>query len=117
MAKNPQPGDLRARMTFAERQAVSDGYGNEVGAFVDQFTVWARIMPLRAGEDVMAGRLTGTQPVIITVRQTEATRRIAAEWRATDARTGLVYAITGPPTDPDNRRAWLDIVAATGRAA
>lgn len=63
-----------------------DGYGNEVLNFIDRFTVWARMMPLKGGETVMAGRLAGRQPYVANVLSSMDTRKITTDWRAVDAR-------------------------------
>jgi SPP1 family predicted phage head-tail adaptor len=117
MNGKPMPaGELREKITFAERAAVSDGGGGVEGDFSDQFTVAARIRPLKGGEEVLASRLQGTQPVIITVRYSLDTSQIAPDWRATDARKGTVYAIKSI-MNTDERRRYLDILATAGVAA
>ena len=94
-------GTLRERVTFEKRnEPVDDGYGNVLEAWGDSFTVAARIMPLKSGEEVIASRLAGRQPVLITVRRSIATLGLTTECRATDARTGTVYNIrTVTPTE------------------
>ncbi|WP_341989761.1 phage head closure protein [Azorhizobium sp. AG788] len=111
-------GDLNRRMRFEARAVVADdGYGNTEGAWTEQFTIAAKVKPLRGGESVLAMRLSGTQPVVMTVRQSAQTRAIRADWRAVDAHSGEVFALTSPPTDMDGTRAWLDILATSGIAA
>ncbi|MFG1432346.1 head-tail adaptor protein [Xanthobacter sp. V2C-8] len=112
-------GQLNRRLTFQARVALhgGDGAGNFEAAWVDQFTVSARVQPRFGGEAVLASRLTGTQPVTITVRRSTSTRRIAADWRAIDARDGAVYALTSPAMDPAEDGAWLEMMATAGRAA
>lgn len=109
-------GSLRERITFDARAVTDDGYGNPVsGDFTEQFTVWGRVRPLKGGETVLASRLAGTQPVIITVRDTSDTREITSAWRA---RVGSVtYALTSPPANMDERRQYFDILATVGIAA
>jgi len=76
-------GQLRDRITFEERRdQADDGFGNVLTAFEEQFTVWARKQYLRGGENVMASRLEGNQPVVITVRRSSDTLRITTDWRA-----------------------------------
>lgn len=112
-------GDLRSRVTFAQRAATSDGYGNALGDWADQFTVAARIQPRLGGEAVLAARLQGTQPVTIRVRQSSQTREIDATWRAIDARKGTVFNIRSV-VDPYEHTAehgrWIDILAEAGVA-
>lgn len=109
-------GELRERVTFAKRETVDDGYGNVVGDFVDQFSTWARVTPMRGGETVMAARLAGRQPVAIKVRYTAETMAIAPDWRAKNAVTGEEYAVHSI-ANMDERRAYLTIMAEAGVAA
>jgi SPP1 family predicted phage head-tail adaptor len=109
------PGELRSRIALQVRSNHDDGYGNEVtGPFETQAEVWAKFHFLRGGEEVMAGRLAGKQPAIITVRQSAATRAITTAWRilTKDGEAWNIRAIT----DPDNKRAWFEILAEKGVA-
>lgn len=113
-------GALRAKLTFQSRGDVTDGWGGTVpgGAFTDQFTVSAALRPLRGSEAVMAARLQGQQPYVVTVRQSALTRQITSNWRAVDANNpSRVFAITAPPTDPDMKNAWLEILVTEGEAS
>lgn len=107
-------GQLRSRIDLQLRILVDDGYGNETSDFVTQATVWAKFYFLRGGEEVMAGRLSGKQPAIITVRQNAATRALTPDWRIVtkDGQAWNIRAIT----DPDSKRAWLEILAESGVA-
>lgn len=107
-------GQMKARLIFQTRASSSDSYGNHEGSWVDQFTVAARVQPLRGGEEVIASRLSGVQPVLIIVRRSTDTRQILAAWRAVDANTGEVYALRSPATDMDEKGAFLTIVASAG---
>jgi SPP1 family predicted phage head-tail adaptor len=110
-------GDLKWRIAFDKRVTVDDGYGNEQGAFAEQFVVAAHLKPRFGGEAVIAARLQGHQPVTITVRQSTQTRLITPDWRARDVRTSEVYAIRSPAVDPDGKRQWLEFLCQTGVAA
>lgn len=111
--------DFRNRVTFANRVQLTDAMGGTVGEWQDQFTVAARIMPRLGGETVEAARLAGRQPVVIRVRQSTQTRRIATDWRATDARSGVAYNIR-TAIDPDmgnsDHGRWIDMLAEAGVA-
>lgn len=112
----PSAGDLRERVHFQSRELIDDGYGNEQsGPWTTRFTVAAGFRPLRGGEAVMASRLESRQPYIVTVHQSSDTRGVTTDWRIVDARnTGRVFAISAAPTDPDGKRAWLEILAIEG---
>jgi SPP1 family predicted phage head-tail adaptor len=107
-------GKLNERITFAVRGTGTDGYGNEESGFVDQFTVWAGFKALRGGEDVIAARLEGRQPVVLTLRRSSEALRITTGWRATDAR-GAIYNIRA--VTPDEKRQFIDLLCEAGVAA
>lgn len=114
---NRNAGALRDRLSFQKRTAGDDGMGGQgaFGPYKPQFTVWAHLHPLRGSEAVMADRLSGRQPYIVTVRQSSQTRQINSDWQAVDARDpNRVFAVTAPPTDPDGKRAWLEILMTEG---
>lgn len=104
---------LRHRVAFEVRAAAPDGYGNTEGDWERQFTVAAAIEPRFGGEQVMAARLASRQPVSITIRASNAARRIKETWRAIDVRTEIVYAIRSI-ADPNDRRRWLEMLCETG---
>jgi head-tail adaptor len=116
-------GDLRERVTFQRRGELSDGFGNEqAGAWMDQFTVAARVQPRLGGEEVIAARLAGTQPLIITVRSSSDTKQVTSAWRAYDARAGLTA--DGEPlrlfnirsfANVDERGAYIDFLVQEGQ--
>lgn len=108
-------GRLDRRLQFSERAEVSDGHGNTVGNWVEQFTVAADVKFLTGGEAVMAGRLTGKGPVVVTIRNSTQARRIAPEWRAYDTRTGAYYNVREKPRETDDR-AYLEMLAESGVA-
>lgn len=118
--KRPSAGHLTERMTFQKRADLSsasppgDGYGNVEGGWTDQFTIAARRVYLRGGEDVLASRLEGRQPVILTVRRSSDTETITTDWRATDARSGTIYNIRSVQLTED--RAWIDMLCESGVA-
>lgn len=110
-----QAGKLRDRVTFAKRQASSDEYGNDESTFVDQFTVAAEVIYLQGGEQVMAARLDGRQPVVLTVRASTQTRLIETDWRATDARDAeRVFNVRS--IKPSERRDHIDVLCEAGVA-
>lgn len=86
-------GDLRHRVRFERRAAVSDGYGNTQGGFVELCTVWARVAPKSSrSEAVQAGRLAGEALYSIQVRSSAATRAITTSDRAVMVSDGPVPA-------------------------
>lgn len=76
-----KPGRMRKRATFQSQQMVNDGFGNYVGSWIDRCERWCNVAYLRGSETVMASRLEGRQPVILTFRQDTQTAKIIPEWR------------------------------------
>ncbi len=107
-------GDLFYRFTAQKRTPQEDGYGNTVADFVEQFSVSGAIKHLRGGEDVLASRLGGVHPLLITVRDTSLTRKITTDWRLIDARTGTEYAIRD--VTPETDRAFISLLCESGVA-
>jgi head-tail adaptor len=109
-------GELRELIAFDVRQVVLDAYGNERSTFVEQFQRPARVQPLRGGEAVQQSRLEGIQPVLIIVRYDPQTILVQVSWQARDVRRGTIYAIQSV-ANMDEHRAYLDILATTGRGS
>lgn len=106
-------GQLTYRARFQSRAEQDDGYGNTVSVWQDLFTRWCNVRFLRGGEAVMASRLEGRQPVIITVRSCSQTRTITSDMRCIiDGRTYNVREL--PRLSQD--RAWVEFLAESGVA-
>lgn len=111
--------ELRDRLVFSVRADISgdsppsDEYGNVLADWEEQFEVYAGIKPLKGGEDVIASRLSGVQPVVIRVRFSTNSERIRPDWRAIDIRTGIEYNIRSI-ADMDGKRRFFDILATAG---
>jgi len=116
-SKRTKIGDLWHRITFDKRQNTNPDspadLGNTQSIFVEQFTVWAAVAARLGGETVMAARLTGQQPVTITVRQTTDTFNIGLDWRARDVDLGVSYAVCSI-VDPYDDGEFFDILVQTG---
>lgn len=109
-------GDMTDRLRFESRAATADDYGNEVaGDWRERFTRWADVWTMRGGEEVIASRLQGKQPVRITVHSDSETRTITPEWRAVDTRSGAIYAIKAV-VDEERRNRFITIDAVLGEA-
>lgn len=109
-------GRLDRRYQFQMRQEVEDGHGNSESEWVSVFEATGNRLLLRGGETVLASRLTGRTPMVLTVRNSESARRIAADWRVTDMRTGQLMAVREDPRESDNR-AYLEMLVESGVAA
>lgn len=107
-------GELRERVAFDLQVPATSVYGTIAGPWEEQFIVAARIQSLRGGERVMSQRMTGVRPVIITVRSSTDTRTITTGWRARNTRNDDIYEIRA--ATPDERRAYIDVLAESGPA-
>jgi SPP1 family predicted phage head-tail adaptor len=107
-------GELRERFQFAFRVETDDGLGNKQGAWVEQFTVWAKKITLRGGESIMASRLSGRCPAIVTIRYSIQASQITTDWRCTDTRTTEVFNIRQVTVSP--KRNFIDLLLEAGVA-
>jgi len=105
-------GALKERVSFAVRNEQDDGFGNTVAGWIEQFQDAAEYVNLRGGETVIAARLENRHPQIIRVRAGTATRRVTADWRVTDTRTKVEYAIRDVTASTDNK--WIDLLCERG---
>lgn len=95
-------GELKERFRFERRRDTSpdggDGLGTFEGDWEPQFTVSAKLQFRRGGEDVLAARLAGTQPAILTIRVSRQAWEIRPDWRCVNDRTGEAFNIREEPT-------------------
>lgn len=109
-------GDLFYRVHCQKRAAIDDGMGNTVsGDWETQFSVNAAYKHVRGREEVLAGRLEGVHPILITVRRTSQTVLITSDWKLVDARDGTEWAVRDVTHETD--RAFITFLCASGVAA
>lgn len=106
-------GDLRDRATFERRLDELDGFGNTVSRWGQGFTRWCHVRYLRGSEAIIAARLEGRQPVIITVRKDPQTDLVVPGMRC--AVNGRFYNIREYPRPSDNRMTY-EFLAESGVA-
>lgn len=88
-------GELRHRVAFQRRVETtgsgeaSDKYGNALSEWETVFECRARLQPRLGGEEVVAARLQGKQPYILTVRSSRLSREVTPAWRVYDVRAGM----------------------------
>lgn len=119
MAKPMLAGRMTQKIAFEMREEVNPDHphdeGNTRAEWIEQGCTAAELIPLRGGETVLAGRLQGTQTVILRLRSTSLTRRISSGWRARDIKAGTIYNIREITPDPVSR-ASIDILCQAGVA-
>ena len=83
--RTPQlAGLLRESVTFQQRSL--DANGDRLGPWVDMFAAPARVVHIvrtrgTGGETVLDQRLTGVQPVEVTLRLDQMTAQLDTDWR------------------------------------
>ncbi|MFD1199577.1 head-tail adaptor protein [Brucella gallinifaecis] len=113
MADKRSAGSLYEKITFSTITSVPDGHGG-FEPLPTSFTVRANIRYLRGGETVQAARLTGKQPVVVTVRRSSQTAALTTDDKMKDARTGNEYQIRA--IVPTEDRQFMEITAESGVA-
>lgn len=113
-------GALRERVHFQKRGDGDDGLGTVIpgaGDWETQFTAYASMRPLRGSESVMADRLSGVQPYVLTIRHQRAALGVTTAWRIVDARNDKrTFGLRSPLADPDGRNQWLEGLVSAGTA-
>jgi head-tail adaptor len=100
------------KFRFDAPAEVTDDYGGVFAGWDQGPTVRAHLRNLRGSETVIGARLSGVQPVVITVRASNSTEIIETNWRAVDLRTGHVYNIRSVVRSDDRR--WMEMTAERG---
>jgi head-tail adaptor len=101
-------------MAFDRRVAASDGAGNELGGWAEQFRAWVAIRFLRGGEAVQAARLEGEQPAILTVWASAQTKLVGHAWRAREVVSGRSWNVKSAALT--DSRSEIEMVAMAGVA-
>lgn len=92
-----------------------DADGVQDGWVVGAYMCRAQFRYLRGSEPVVAARLSGRQPVVMTIRRSSVADTITTDWKIRDKRRGIEYNITAPPVPTDDR-GWLEITCESGVA-
>lgn len=101
--------------SFQKRTDQSDGAGNFKSIWEEQFTARGQRVFFRGREKVIAAAETGTQELIIKIRNHESARLVSTDWRVVDKRTGETYNVRGIEPDVDNRN-YIDFLVQSGVA-
>lgn len=113
-------GDIWHRVAFDKRETVNPDSPADLGStqsiFIEQFVVWSGIQAKFGGEAVLAARLTGTNTVLITVRQSSDTEQIKTDWRARNVHTGVIYNILSI-VDPNDNGEFFEMLCQSGTGA
>lgn len=107
-------GRMDQMVAFDAPTQVHNGQGGRINGWTQLCVVAANIRYLRGSEPVIAARLSGKQPVVVTVRKSSLTAQITTAFRMRDTRTGAEYNIRGIVPTAD--RAAFEITAESGVA-
>lgn len=113
--KRAGSGSLSERIAFLQQVEGDDGYGGVVVGWQSIFEEPARLAPKLGSEPVVAGRLQGIQPYLLTVRSSTRTRSVTPAWRVRNVRTGREYNIK-TSVNVDERNAYLEMLVVEGEA-
>ena len=103
------------KVAFEALEGGSDGLGGRTSVWVERFPHRrAAFTHLRGGETVLAARLAGRHQVAINVLTSAAVRKVTAEWRIRDVRTGTIYNIRD--VTPSEDRSSIDFLCESGVA-
>lgn len=103
---------LIERVAFDIPVETVTSHGGTRIAWTEEFIARAQFLYLRGGETVIASRLSGRQPVVVTMRNEGRAKDVTPEWRMRDVRRGTVYNVRSiVPTD---NRLYLELTCESG---
>lgn len=114
----PEVPQLYQRVAFDRPSKAGDGHGGTVTGWApdsEAIKVRAHFRFLRGGEAVQAARLSGRQPIVVTIRSSALSRTISTDWRMRDTSTGAEYNIRSGPVPTDSRQ-YLEFTVEGGVA-
>jgi len=111
----PDAGVLREKVAFDKPTQAPDGSGGTESGWSETLACRAHFHWLRGGESVMASRLTGKQPVVVTIRASQLAKSITTGYRMRDRRTGEIYNVRAAHLMQDSRQ-WIEVLCESGVA-
>jgi hypothetical protein len=118
----PGAGELRHRVKFYRRPSLDeageagDGAGNFARDLTPLCTRDVQLLPLRGGEEVIAGRSQGVDVWTLVVRSCSMTRRLRTDDVAEDERGSLGKFNIRSSLDLEGRGDWLVMTLERGKA-
>lgn len=101
-------------VAFDAPTSAPDGYGGTEVGWAEQFETRAHFLYLRGGETVQAARLAGKQPIVATIRASDAARAVSPGYRLRDVRRGVEYNVRAVVETED--RQFIEVTAESGVA-
>ncbi len=90
-------GDFNRIVAFLEPVQQRNADGRVIQSWEERFRAWAKVLPLRGGEQVMQARLAARTPAIVTIHSSERARSVNAKWRVRVA--GRLYDLKEEPRE------------------
>jgi len=100
-AKAQRVGNMRERVTLLRQEGTPDGYGGFEYTYIEVATVWARVEPVKADEQFIAGGIQSITDVLVHIRHRD---DVVPTWRL--EWQGRQFNITGI-TNLDERTRFL----------
>lgn len=107
----PRAGRLRQRATLQQRIAVQTPEASEEITWLDRFTVWAAVEPVRGNEALSGNQLLATMDTRIILRWSPSIDVIDATWRV--SHDGILYNIV-QVVRRDLARREIEVMAKSG---
>ena len=101
-------------IAFDAPTPLPDGQGGVNEGWTETHVCRANFRYLRGSETVLQSRLSGKQPVVVTIRECAAARAIGTGWRMRDTRRGDEYNIRS--IVPSDNRLYLELMCERGVA-
>lgn len=98
------------RVAFDAPYGTEDGFGGKSYEWAEQFRTRASFVFLRGGEKIQAGRLSGTQSVVATIRKSGDADVLKGTWRMRDLSTGKIYLVRSIEPNRDKPRQLIDVL-------
>lgn len=103
---------LYEAVAFDNPTSSADGQGGQEAGWTLVHACRAAYLYLRGGESVQQARLTGRQPVVVTIRDCDDARLITPDGRMRDTRRGEIYNIRS--IVPSDDRRYLELTCERG---
>lgn len=101
--------DRLISLQWREYTGEDDIYGSPIYNEGERTGVWARIQPLKGSETIIAARLTGIQPVVVTIAWEPELSTMTSSWTLKDE-AGVPYDIKSV-ANMDEKRQFIEILA------
>jgi len=107
---------LEGLVSFEAFTLNSDGLGGQEKVWQEVFQARAEFTYLRGGEAVQSARLSGTQPVVVTIRRHAQADAVDHTWRMRDMHNGGLFNVRAKEPNRERPRQFWDLMCERGVA-